>query len=62
MYENGNQCVSIFDKDEVFIHSFAEGQVSTIRGISVSANNDMYVAKYNNRSIQIFSNSCDFSK
>ena len=57
--ENGYCCVSVFDKNGVFIHSFgsggsAEGQFSTIRGIAMSPNNEVYVADYTNKRVQIF--------
>jgi len=57
--EIGNHHISVFDKDGVFVHSFgsngsAEGQFSSPYGITISPNNDMYVADHRNKRIQIF--------
>jgi len=57
--EQNNHRVSVFDKDGVFICSFgscgsAEGQFSSPYGIAVSPNNDVHVADYSNRRVQIF--------
>jgi len=57
--ECGNSCVSVFDKDGEFIHKFgsngsAKGQFSSPFGIAVSPKNDVYVADYGNKRVQIF--------
>jgi len=57
--DNGNSCVSIFDKDGGFVRKFgsngsAEGQFSSTHGIAVSPSNDVYVADYGNKRVQIF--------
>ena len=53
-----NHRVSVFDKDGVFVHRFgsygsAVGQFFSPYGIAVSPNNDVYVADYGNRRVQI---------
>ena len=59
MLENGNNCVSDFDKDGGVMHMFgssgsAEGQFSNPHGIAVSPKNDMYVGDYGNGRVPIF--------
>ena len=58
--ESGNNCVSIFDKDGIFIHSFGSrgsghGQLSSPRQIAVSPTGDIYICDTDNKRIQIFS-------
>ena len=55
-----NHCVSIFDKDGVFIHCFGShgssaGQFSYPSGIACSPNGSVYVCDHYNKRIQIFS-------
>ena len=59
--EGGNNCVSVFDKDGVFIHCFgfkgsANGQFSYPCGIALSPNGSVYVTDHKNKRIQFFSN------
>ena len=58
--ERENNCVSVFDKDGVFIHCFGSsgstnGQFSDPDGIALSPNGTVYVSDRNNKRIQIFS-------
>ena len=59
--ENGNNRVSILDKDGVFIHCFGSsgssaGQFSAPSGIACSPNGSVYVSDRGNKRIQIFLN------
>ena len=58
--EYGNNRVSIFDKEGVFVHSFgskgsSHGQFSSPYAIAISPTGDIYVSDYGNIRIQIFS-------
>ena len=58
--EGGNNRVSVFNKDGVFIHCFgsegsAEGQFSSPFGIALSPNVSNYITDYYNNRIQVFS-------
>ena len=58
--ESGNDRVSIFDKDGVFVHCFGShgcglGQFSYPQGIAISPTSDIYISDCYNKRIQIFS-------
>ena len=60
MTEHGNNRVSIFDKDGVFIHSFGSygsghGQFSWPTGIAINPTGHIYIGGRDNKRIQIFS-------
>ena len=57
--ENGNNRVTVTDKDGVHVYNFgscgsALGQFSNPRGIAVSPNGNIYIADYSNKRVQIF--------
>ncbi|XP_065914826.1 E3 ubiquitin-protein ligase TRIM71-like [Dysidea avara] len=57
--EEGNQHISVFNKDGVFIYTFgsrgsAVGQFSSPYGIAISPSNEVHVADFSNKRVQIF--------
>ena len=54
--ECGNNRMSVFNKDGVFIHCFGskEGQFSSPYVIAVSPNGSIYISDYSNKRIQFF--------